>query len=74
MINRIVIGMAAKEYRLEYGVESIRDALTAVELSEINRLQIINTGLIEIGMNYQERKQKLQECHEHRLLALAYAA
>ena len=74
MINRIVLGMPAKEFRLKHGVECVRDALDAAQLTEINRLQIINTGLIEIGMDYNERKERLIECHHRGLLQLGLAA
>lgn len=74
MINRIVLGIPAKEFRLRHGVECVRDALDAAQLSEINRLQIINTGLIEIGMDYNERKERLIECHHRGLLQLGLAA
>ncbi len=74
MINRIVLGMPAKEFRDQHGVESVRDALDAAQLSELNRLQIINTGLIEIGMDYQERKEKLIACHQRGLVQLGLAA
>ena len=63
LINRIVLGKPAKAYKAEMGVEKIRDAVTAAELKELNRLQIINTGLIEIGMPYKERKEHLKRCH-----------
>jgi hypothetical protein len=65
MINRIVLGMPAKEYKDLHEVESVRDAVTAAELIELNRLQIINTGLIEIGMDYQTRKSHLVKCYEN---------
>lgn len=74
LINRIVLGMSAKDFRAKYGVDCVRDGLDAAQLSEINRLQIINTGLIEIGMDYKERKEKLAECHERGLLQLGHAA
>ena len=74
MINRIVLGMPAKEFRIKHGVECVRDALDAAQLSEINRLQIINTGLIEVGMEFQERKEKLIECHQRGLMQLGIVA
>ncbi len=63
MINRIVLGMPSKAYKQEYGVKNIRQSLNANQLFAINKLQIINTGLIEIGMDYQERKDNLIRCH-----------
>jgi len=67
LINRIVLGMSAKQYKKEHNVDNVRDAVCAAELSEINRLQIINTGLIEIGMPYAERKEHLIRCHNKEL-------
>ncbi len=59
MINRIVLGMSAKKFKQSHGIENIRDALNAEDLVEITRLQIINTGLIEIKMNYKTRRKHL---------------
>ncbi len=74
MINRIVLGMSAKQFRKERGVERVRDAIGADQLSEMNRLQIINTGLIEVGMEYQECKKMLAECHGRGSLMFGRAA
>lgn len=68
MINRIVLGMSAKQFRETYDVPNVRDAADASQLAEINRLQIINTGLIEIGMEYAERKHHLEDCYRRGLL------
>lgn len=70
LINRIVLGMPAKQYRKIHGVEHVRDAVSAAELVEIERLQRINTGLIEIDMGYSERKEHLTRCHQQELLLL----
>lgn len=74
MINTIVLGMPAKKYKELHGVENVRDSVTAAELAEITRLQRINTGLIEIGMPYDDRKEALSRCHEKELLLLDGAA
>lgn len=70
MINRIVLGMSAKKYRKIHGVDDVREAVSAAELAELERLQRINTGLIEIGMDYQERKEHLIHCHQKELILL----
>lgn len=70
LINRIVLGMPAKKFREEYGVDNVREGCTAAQLQEIVRLQTINTGLVEIGMDYQERKEHLERCHRNELLLL----
>jgi hypothetical protein len=64
LINRIVLGMPAKQFKEEYQIDIVRDACTAAQLKEIDQLQLINTGLIEIGMEYQERKERLTRYHE----------
>ncbi len=71
MINRIVTGMSAKKFKEKIGVESVRDVVSAEQLAEFNRLQIINTGLIEIGMDYQIRKEHLKKCYERGMLLLS---
>lgn len=63
MINKIVLGKSAKVFRDEHSIKNVRDFIDAAQLAEINRLQIINTGLIEIGMEYQQRKDHLMRCH-----------
>ncbi|MDH5297861.1 MAG: KilA-N domain-containing protein [Desulfobulbaceae bacterium] len=60
LINRIVLGMTAKEFKEANGVENVRDACSGWQLSKIEKLQRINTGLIELGMGYEERKEALQ--------------
>jgi len=74
LINRIVLGMSAKKFREEYGVENVREGCTAAQLQELDRLQRINTGLIEIGMDYKERKEHLKRCHRQELAFLEGAA
>ena len=64
MLNVIVFGMKSKKYKEIYHVDNVRDNTTAAELRILEKLQMINTGLIEIGMLYQERKEKLQTYYE----------
>jgi len=64
MINKIILGMNSKAFKQKHGIQNIRDAMNADQLEAINRLQIINTGLIEIGWEYHERKAELLKCHE----------
>lgn len=71
MINKIVLGHRAREFKAMHGVECLRDALDAFQLKEINRLQLINTGLIEIGMDYKDRKQALSDRYKQDLLDAA---
>ena len=63
MINRIVVGMSAKKYKDLHGVEDVRGNMSAQELFSIQELQAINTALIKIGVEYTERKEKLETFH-----------
>ena len=67
LINRVVLGMDSKAYCELNEVPTVRDGVSAFELFEINRLQTINTGLIEMGMDYDQRKAALIECHQKEL-------
>jgi hypothetical protein len=67
LINIIVLGMRAREYKILHGVDRVRDAVSAAELEQIRHLQNMNTGLIEMGMNFQDRKNFLFENHNKRL-------
>lgn len=70
MLNRIVLGMSAKEYRTKYGVDNVRDNLDADEIAMLAHLQRIDTGLIEIGMPYGDRKEQLKRCFQDGLTRL----
>jgi len=67
LINRIVLGVDAKAFKKKHDVDNVRDALDALQISQISQLQIINTGLIAIGMVYNDRKQQLTAFHERGL-------
>lgn len=71
LINRIVLGMTAKQFKSKHGIECVRDSLDDEQLSMITWLQTINTGLIEIGMDFQDRKNHLMNCHDRRVLEAA---
>lgn len=64
MLNKIVTGMSAKEYKLKNGIplekSSIRPFLTDKEREQLDILQRIDTGLLLSIPDYQERKQKLE--------------
>lgn len=62
LINKIVLGMNAKQYRIENGIEpnqSIRDTLTKSEIAAIEHMQRLDTGMIELGYSYEQRKSEL---------------
>lgn len=63
MINRIVLGMTAKQYKEAHGlgdVPSIRPYLTAEELQYISLLQKADIGLVLTEPDFQKRKRTLE--------------
>ena len=72
LINKIVLGRTAKQYKKHYGVSNVRDAVLSYELDEINKLQIINTGMILLDREFQERKLNLTKCHNQKAVNLPY--
>ena len=62
LINRTVLGMSAKQYRIANGLEPnqpIRDTLTKAEIAAIEHMQRLDTGMIELGYSYEKRKSEL---------------
>lgn len=75
MINRIIFGMTTKQFREEHGIakpEQTRDYLSPAETTAMLDMQRINTSLIQVGMPYAERKERLErymmEVHSQALL------
>ena len=71
LINRVALGMSAKQYRAAHGLsadDSIRDTLTALEIKCIGHLQRYNASLIDFGLPFEKRKTEL-----HKLYCLQYA-
>jgi hypothetical protein len=69
LINRIALGMPSKAYRVVHCIgatESIRDHLTPCEIRCIEHLQRLNASLIDIGMDFESRKQKLSQIYIQR--------
>ena len=63
MINRIVLGKSAKQFRLENNLEkgtSIRPYLTEVQINLIEKLQKVDIGLLIAFPNYEDRKRHLE--------------
>ena len=63
MINRIVLGKSAKQFRLENNLEkgtSIRPYLTEVKINLIEKLQKVDIGLLVAFPNYEDRKRRLE--------------
>lgn len=59
LINRIVFGMSAKQFKEKYEVDNVRDNATKQQLELVAKMQEINTALINLSMNFQERKGHL---------------
>ena len=64
MLNKLVTGMTAKEYKVANGIDekesSIRPFLTPKEREMLDYLQKIDAGLVIAIPDYQERKRKLE--------------
>lgn len=65
MINKIVLGVTAKEFKEQKGIDksvnSIRPYLSKEEIKAIEALQRFDIGLIEMEPEYQRRKEILQD-------------
>ncbi len=63
MLNRIVLGMTAKQFRLTNGIEkgkSIRPYLTKEQINMLETLQKVDVGLLVAFPSYEERKRHLE--------------
>ena len=75
LINRIVLGCSSSKYRKEHDIqkgEAIRDYLNQSEINCVIALQRANTVYIEDGLDFQERKEKLNllfnRKHKHKII------
>ena len=69
LINRIVLGCTSSKFRKENDIldgDAIRDYLTKTQLDCIISLQRANTVYIEDGINFQDRKIKLQSLFDRK--------
>lgn len=63
MLNRIVIGMTAKQFRIANGIEkgkSIRPYLSKEQIEMLEVLQKVDIGLLVAFPNYEDRKRHLE--------------
>ena len=63
MLNRIVVGMTAKQFRLANGIEkgkSIRPYLSEEQITMLDTLQKVDVGLLVAVPDYQQRKRYLE--------------
>lgn len=73
MINRIVLGMSAKQYREAHGIPkgaSIRPYLSSEQIKAVETLQRVDIGLIVAIPDYEVRKQTLTNYFERTRLKL----
>jgi Rha family phage regulatory protein len=63
LINRIVLGETAKEFKESHGIpndaKTIRPYLTGAQIKQIEKLQKFDTGLVLTEPDYQRRKEIL---------------
>lgn len=72
LLNRLVLGMTAKEYREANGIEkgqSIRPYLTKEQIELLDILQTIDIGLLISVPDFQQRKRHLEWYISKRLTA-----
>jgi hypothetical protein len=63
MLNHIVLGMTAKQFRLANGIEkgtSIRPYLSKDKIDMLEKLQKVDVGLLVAFSNYEDRKRHLE--------------
>ena len=63
MLNRIVLGMSAKQFREAHGIEkgqSIRPYLRDDQIAMLDLLQTVDIGLLLALPDYQQRKRQLE--------------
>lgn len=63
MLNRIVLGKTAKQFRLEHNIEkgkSIRPYLTKEQIKQLDILQKVDIGLLVSVPDYDQRKRYLE--------------
>ena len=64
MINRLVLGMSARQYREAHSIpkgESVRPHLTKEQLKQIDTLQKVDVGLVLVIPEFEKRKEELKK-------------
>ena len=65
MINSLVLGENVRQWKVRRGiVGNVRDMFTTDQLTLLKTLQATNAALINLDMNYHERKGRLMELAE----------
>lgn len=70
LIYKTIFGKSMKELEVEFGVkgkESIREHMTADQLQEIENMEMLISGLISVGMGYEEVKTFIEEKYHQKL-------
>ncbi len=74
MINRIVLGVDAKHFKAENGLDkketSIRPYLTQEQIKAVEELQRIDIGLLVANIEFEQRKQILKTYYMKSICAL----
>ena len=64
MINKIVIGMNAKQFCQAHQLPektNIRPYLTTEQVKLMQELQVLDCGYLDAGLDYETRKKKLEQ-------------
>ena len=64
MIYRIVLGLPAKKYKVEQGIDdktNLRDVLSLEQIKAIEALQRLNQSMHELDYDFDTRKDKLHQ-------------
>ena len=64
MIYRIVLGLPAKKYKAEQGIDdktNLRDVLSLEQIKAIEALQRLNQSMHELDYDFDKRKDKLHQ-------------
>lgn len=72
LIYKTIFGKSLDELKVEFGIkekESIREKMTADQLQEVEALEMLISGLINIGMSYQEIKKFIVEKYHKEIAA-----
>ena len=63
LLNFVITGKTAKKIREEFGVDNPRDIYSGQQLNALNNLQRANTVFIQMGYEYDIRKQMLEKLY-----------
>lgn len=74
MINRIVLGVDARHFKEENGIDqkenSIRPYLTTEQIKAVEELQRIDVGLLVANLEFGQRKEILQSHYNRKILSV----